>query len=210
MENILLALNKKPVDTIRRVGFLLSPPGSEETEVFNNKVIEINSNHSMIFLISGELTLLNKDGSSIVVSAPLIVGLSGYFGYGSKFRFRAHRNTVCQVIKTHSMNELAFNNDLWRDLANIMAFNSYMDALMSNMLRSQNKSISSRILDAIKMTHALQIKSNKKILLAKNIILVTGLSRSVVMKNLRSFKENGYIEVERGFLVSINSSMPEQ
>ncbi|MFO6501836.1 hypothetical protein ACLD9R_15155 [Serratia marcescens] len=171
-------------------------------ETFNNQLINIDFKDNGVILMSGELSLLG-DGDDAVyrVKSPLILGLSACFGRPKAIRVRAHRNTNIMMFESDVLESLINKNNLWKDVANIIAYNYEFQQMVNVMLRVGNAM--SRTINAIIVYNELQMNNEY---IARFIMQCTSLSRSVVMKNLRLLNESEAILTRGGILVSMDEN----
>lgn len=200
---IMLALIKKPEKSIGIITSVFFDRSTPIKTIKNQKIL-IDSNEFIFMLLSGEV-IITIYGLCTVIKAPFLCGLSGFFGQKESLQFRATDNTVARIIKTDLAVSLCKENGLWKDVAEIMSYNNNLLRILNNELRNPNKSSKYRIFRAVENIYHLQINQKKKLFLAKEVMSLTLLSRSVVMNNISYLKEHDIIRTEKGFLTFLDS-----
>ncbi|WP_157888843.1 hypothetical protein [Enterobacter roggenkampii] len=198
----------RPIDSIQKVFSELKPSFYEVHFMKNEKCI-IKSTENLFFLSSGQITLVS-DGFSTRIKAPVLFGLVGCFGFLTTLHFRATDNVVAYTANTAEALSLIKKNDLWEDIGKIIAFNSAISQYVYSHMRDPYKTTQYKIAKAIENINELQNNNNTALFLAKEIMSLTSLSRSVVMKNISFLKDNNIIDIKNGRLIFLDRDKLEK
>lgn len=170
-----------------------------------NQCVRMNIQRECLILIKGKVNLIDSHGDSIcTISAPLILGIPGCFGYFTELQFRICGAAVISRISTLEIDNFLTKENMWRHAAHIISFNYIFILMMNNELRNLHQPVKKRVISSILLLDDCQKLTMDKIFLAKFIISSTSLSRSAVMKSIHHLKENGMIYVDQGVLIKIN------
>jgi hypothetical protein len=198
----MLIFLEKPEQSIKNVISIFNE-ASTPIRTQKNKRININSDEFILMVSAGEI-IINAYGLCSVLRSPLIFGLSGCFGIKDSLQFRATTNTVAHFIKTKTAVSLCQKHEAWKDIAEIICYNNSLLRILNDDLRNAEKSTGYRIFRAVENIYHLQENQGRKLLLAKEIMALTLLSRSIVMKKILLLKNKNIIQTTRGVLTFID------
>lgn len=154
----------------------------------------------LFFLKSGKVTVIS-DGFSNLVAPPFLFGLVGCLGYTYDLHIRVGAESEIYSIKTTKALDLIRIENLWEDVSKIIAYNNMLLLSIYSQMRNPSQTTKYKIAKAIEAVFHLQNKHGKKFFLAKEVMSLTLLSRSIVMKNLSTLKENKVVDVRKGILM---------
>lgn len=180
-------------------------PFMEKINSPKNSRFEFNSVNRLFFLKSGTVTVIS-DGFSNLVAPPFLFGLIGCLGYHYDLYIRIGNNSELYTINTDEAMKIIKLEMLWEEVATIIAYNNMLLLAIYSQMRSPFKTTKYKIAASIEAVYHLQKKHNKKMFLAKEIMSLTLLSRSIVMKNIAIMKDEGIIEIKRGVLIKFDES----
>ncbi|MCS3490728.1 helix-turn-helix domain-containing protein [Enterobacter sp. SLBN-59] len=168
-----------------------------------NERCKFRSSENLFFLVSGGVCVVSH-GFSSVLKSPFIYGLVGCLGFSSELHIRACHDTALYSIGTRQALHIIQSEGLWREVCCVITYNKMLLDFVHSSMRNPSVSARFRIAKAIETIFHLQNKHNMKPFLAKEIMSLTLLSRSVVMKNLSFLKESNIIDISKGHLTCLN------
>lgn len=194
----------QPIDSF---DFLFSrlAPYMHEKKLKKNERCYIDSLSTIMLLRSGEITVVN-DGFSNKIKAPFLFGLVGCLNFSTQLAFRATNSTRCYLVSTNEALSVIKSENLWEDVCKIIAYNNMLAHLIYSQMRATTMTTTDRVAKAVEIIFHLQQKNNVQYFLAKEVMSLTLLSRSIVMKNIGFLKNEKIITTEKGRLISIDKS----
>ncbi|WMY75326.1 helix-turn-helix domain-containing protein [Buttiauxella selenatireducens] len=165
-----------------------------------------SENAHFCYLISKGSFVLHRQNDDRIVgfgNAPVILGLGNLtqMYIGSYIR----TITTCEIgiIPTHQLFEIIERENLWRPLAEHLLIIGGKLFTIGQQLSAPTtyEIIRAQLLELISENETIKNSTTVE----NYIRLKTNLSRSMIMKILASLKAGGYIELERGKLIKINS-----
>ncbi len=158
------------------------------------------------YLIAKGSFELHRQNDDLVVgygNAPVILGLGNITQMYIGSYIRTLTNCEIGIITTHEALELIDSENLWRPLSEHLL-------IIAAKLFTISQQLSAPTSYEIIRTQILELMSEdpatKESITVENYIRSkTNLSRSAVMKILASLKTGGYVELDRGKLIKINS-----
>ncbi|MCW4781862.1 helix-turn-helix domain-containing protein [Enterobacter chuandaensis] len=136
------------------------------------------------------------------IEAPMIVGMNDLIDTNAGFYMQACGEIKYEIKPLKSTLEIINNRNLWQEAAY-----SYMYAI-KRLLEAHETSVGLSTYELIRLNLVALMTEKEELRLAVNacdyIQEKTHLSRSRIMKILSDLKAGGYIDVERGILMSIH------
>lgn len=180
-------------------------PFMDRITASKNSRLEFNSVNRLFFLKSGTVTVIS-DGFSNLVAPPFLFGLIGCLGYRYDLHIRIGNKTELYAINTDKAMQIITLEMLWEDVAAIIAYNNMLLLAIYSQMRTPINSTRYKIATSIETVFYLQLKHNKKMFLTKEIMSLTLLSRSIVMKHIAIMKKDGVIEIKNGVLIKFDNA----
>lgn len=184
-------------------------PRMKKLKPSKNTRYEFSSLDSLFFLKSGKVTVIS-DGFSNLVAPPFLFGLVGCLGYSYDLHIRTNIDSELYSIKTTEALEVIRSANAWEDVSSIIAYNNMLLFSIYSQMRNPFKTTKYKIAKAIEAVFYLQNKHGRKFYLAKEVISLTLLSRSIVMKNLSVLKERKVVDIRDGILFGFDQKKLDQ
>lgn len=195
----------KPLRAIEAIYKNIEPYGNEFS-IRNNEILSTTENDGescFTFIAYGQFTVYRGTDGLLVHSgsSPSLIGVIEYFQ--PRNAYYALTDTPCSGIKINAgvACDLFTRNDLWRSVFEVQV---YFTQILQ-MRDSQLVGVNSYLIIRNKLIELLQTPDEirKKISVLIYIQMRTNLSKSVISKILSALRVGGYINMERGKLISI-------
>lgn len=156
-------------------------------------------------LYEGDVAVYRKNGILFShVSSPSIFGMNIFANFDHDLNLRCLSDCSYILVSLDSFIKIVSDNNLWEHLAYIAMYGGQrMMEINMHIVGEETKKIIYNILCEI---YNLRHKNSNKIKVnaSEYIIEKTGLSRSLVMKELKSLNDCGAIVIKRGVLEKMN------
>lgn len=171
--------------------------------LLRNERCNLKSSEHLFVLTKGGVSVISN-GFSSILRGPFVFGLTGCLGISSELAIRACDDTELYFISTGEANHIIHAEMLWEEVCRIITYNNMLVNFIHFLMRNPSMSTRARIAKAIETIFHLQKKYDVKLFLAKEIMSLTLLSRSIVMKNVSFFKKNNIIDIHCGYLTHLD------
>lgn len=165
-----------------------------------------SENAHFCYLISKGSFVMHRQNDDRIVgfgNAPVILGLGNFTKMYLGSYIRTITNCDIGIIPTHEAFEIIERENLWRPLAEHLLIIAGKLFTIGQQLSAPTtyEIIRAQLLELISENETIRDSTTVE----NYIRLKTNLSRSGIMKIIASLKTGGYIEMDRGKLIKINS-----
>ena len=167
----------------------------------------------IVFLLSGAMVCALGEGEKkqnlAIATGPAVLGLGQLAPSGAIAQYEAIAPSMVYSVTVDKFIEVIEENQLWPDVINIMltVVNALAVRTAACGLHSAYDIIKSYLIYMESETTC-SIKSRYTVV--KYIQTFSRLSRSIILKILAELKAGGFIEMERGKLISIKRNLPDR
>lgn len=191
-----------PQEAYEKLSLALSPRLIRKPLLRNERCNFKSSEHLFVLKAGGVSVISN--GFSSVLRGPFIFGLTGCLGVSSDLNIRACDDTELYIISPGEALPIIQSEALWEEVCRIITYNNMLVNFVHFLMRNPSISTRARVAKAIETIFHLQEKYEMRPFLAKEIMSLTLLSRSVVMKNVSFLKQNNIIDIHSGYLTHLD------
>lgn len=191
-----------PQEAYEKLYRALSPRLIRKT-LHRNERCNFKSSEHLFVLTQGGVSVISN-GFSSILRGPFVYGLTGCLGGSSELSIRACDDTELYIISPEEALHIIRSESLWEEVGRIITYNNMLVNFVHFLIRNPSVPTRARVAKAIETICHLQKKYDTKPFLAKEIMSLTLLSRSVVMKYISFFKKNNIIDVYGGYLTHLD------
>lgn len=199
----------KPLNSIEKIIAKISDANNAKALKPRNTVQFRQAGKPVCILIHSGIAYLCRREDRMVLAlceGPLIVGLRNIFNEKEEIEdvyLLALSDVRYEVIDVDKVRRVVENNNLWREIAELMMYSSGM--MLQNLRRYAGRKscelINNALLNLMQQPAEFRARQN----VAEYIQDRTMLSRSLIMGALGTLKRLGHIEVKRGVLEDVKS-----
>lgn len=199
----------KPLTEIEAILDKISP-FAEPFIAARGEVLQYNvgGKQQSYLLHSGSITL-NRRGDGMILnkqSAPFILGVSNQYSSSGNLYVKVVENSQLSRLSAERFNLLIGSYNLWQELSYLLIYNAsamYAHSAMNSQMSSYDL-IRFQLNELMKEPDTIRLSTTA----ANYILNRTYLSRSCVMRIIALLRNEGYITLQRGVLVHLES-LPE-
>ncbi|WP_435954981.1 helix-turn-helix domain-containing protein [Dryocola sp. BD626] len=202
----------KPLPQLEQLRDCLSAFGKAFTvpQGYELNTSRFNSEPTIWFLNSGSVFLYRQEDDLLidVINSPWILGIVSIL-YPQKYYYTIVTNTPCQgfSLSLEKARELINSHQLWESLSIWLSY--IVRSLELRDMRFVGASCYSQIRTTLLTMEQWNPGMREKIGVISFIQKKTKISRSVIAEMLSALRKGGYIEMNKGKLVSVNR-LPQQ
>lgn len=200
-------INEKYISIVEKIRKGISENGVTK-KIKRKELISLKSSSNTLRLVimeAGFFSLYRTEDKSFIAyqKAPSIMGFTAMFTNEINFYIKAEMDSIVTFVDIDSAMIKIKENDLWEALTFNMVY-LFSRAIGRDQIM-HNTSSYQRIKSTIIEYDSLPKEIKEELTLSGYIINRTSLSRSLIMNTLSSLNQYGYIIIERGKLIDINT-----
>lgn len=195
----------KPFDTYYRLTDILKP-NSSCSEYKDGSIIctsQIDSVNVIQMIPYGYCSLHRCSDGLMTFSSqpPIILGLSELFDYQERFYLKTLAPVDIHTIPVSKAIDIINDKNLWRDVAEILAYHTELWAIRDASLTGVDSytSVKELLYEYLEQPAIVRHQINTATFIRER----TGLSRSLVLKILSDLRKGGFIAMHKGRLLDI-------
>ncbi|MHA1011153.1 helix-turn-helix domain-containing protein [Enterobacter roggenkampii] len=195
----------RPVSYIKTLLDVISLHEKKTFGVYGTRIyLQRNENVKCICLYEGQMAAYRNNGVLFShVTEPTIFGMNVFYNKRQDLNVRFLSDCCYIILSVESCLDIIREHNLWEAFSYLSMYATQKTSEISMSIVGENtKQIVFSILQEVYNLNRLCV-NGKKINASEYIIEKTGLSRSLVMKELKILNDSGKITIKRGILEEI-------